>query len=446
MSVLQYPDGINPTDVQIWNNAAFDNGDSEDLSSLKLSWLRPSDSFESDMSSKENQTPLYKNFSVNISSPMPIKPLQPNGAMENSRIKSNKPILTRKNGKDNDLRDVKKIDEEIEEIEMEISRLNSKLEALRIEKAEKSVVKTVEKRGRVVAAKFMEPKMSAKTNVQRRGVSLGPSEIFGATRRGLSMGPSEILAGTKAEKLGKQEMITPVQPITNRRKSCFWKLQEIEEESLSSKERGKSSVIARTMVAPRQAVTTIASKKNVKKDDGFLSSVQPKKLFKDGEKSNKKPQRPGRIVASRYNQSTNQSSVVRKRSLPESDKDVEIKRNEKKRSLSVGKTRVSQTDNNNLGTESSSRVKKRWEIPSEIVVHASTESEKSPLSITVKPDLLPRIRIARCNVNETPRDSGPAKRVVELIGKKSFFSNDEDKEPSSVCQVLSFAEEDAEEE
>ncbi|KAK4714304.1 hypothetical protein R3W88_020211 [Solanum pinnatisectum] len=473
MSVLQYPEGINPADVQIWNNAAFDNGDSADFSSLKRSWL--TDSFESDVSSKENQTPPFENSSsVNLSISMPFKPLNPNGALENSRLKLKKSIskqsvdemsmTSRKSGKDSDFRDEKRIDEEIEEIEKEISRLNLKLEALRIEKAEKSF-KIGEKRGRVVAAKFMEPKMSvkigeekkkieesssmsAKTKVQsRRGLSLGPSEIFSGTRsRGLSMGPSEIFAGTKAGKLGKQEMITPIQPIQNRRKSCFWKLQEIEEE------RGKSSSLspksrkaaARTM-ASRQAVTTIASKKNLKKDDTFLSSVQPKKLFKDSEKSvaaSKKPQRPGRVVASRYNQSTNQSSVVRKRSFPENDKD-ETKRNEKKRSLSVGKTRVSQTENKNLGTES--RVKKRWEIPSEIVVHASTESEKSPLSITVKPDLLPRIRIARCTINETPRDSGPAKRVVELIGKKSFFSNDEDKEPS-VCQVLSFADEDAEEE
>ncbi|XP_016515764.1 uncharacterized protein LOC107832430 [Nicotiana tabacum] len=475
MSVLQYPEGIDPADVQIWNNAAFDNGDSEDLSSLKRSWsplkplsVRPSDSFESDLSSKENQTPLFENSSVNLSSPLPIKPLNPNGALENSRLKPNKPnskqsldeMAARKSGKGNDFRDEKKIDEEIEEIQMEISRLSSRLEALRIEKAEKTVAKTVEKRGRVVAAKFMEPKqsvikieerisMSARTKVeQRRGLSLGPSEIFtGTRRRGLSMGPSDILAGTtKARQLGKQEMIiTPIQPIQNRRKSCFWKLQEIEEEGKSSSLSPKSrKTAARTMVTTRQAVTTIASKKNLKKDDGLLSSVQPKKLFKDLEKSaaaNKKPQRPGRVVASRYNQSTIQSSVVRKRSLPENDKD-ESKRNDKKRSLSVGKTRVSQTESKNLGTES--RVKKRWEIPSEIVVHGNTESEKSPLSIIVKPDLLPRIRIARC-VNETPRDSGPAKRMIELIGKKSFFSSDEDKEPP-VCQVLSFAEEDAEEE
>ncbi|CAN4103370.1 unnamed protein product [Withania somnifera] len=456
MSVLKYPEGINPADVQIWNNAAFDNGDSADFSSLKRSCL--SDSFESDVSSKENQTPSFENSSVNLSSSIPIKPFHSNGALENSRIKTNRSIskkcsdemVTRKSGKDSDIRDERRIDEEIEEIEMEISRLNSKLEALRIEKAGKSF-KIVEKRGRVVAAKFMEPKsssMSAKTDLQRRGVSLGPSEIFAGTRRGLSMGPSEIFAATKARQLGKQETSTPIQPIKNRRKSCFWKLQEIEEESLS-KERGKSSTslspksrkaAARTM-GSRQAVTTIASKKNLSKNAAFLISVQPTKLFKDGEKSapaNKKPQRSGRVVASRYNQSTNQSSVVRKRSLPENDKD-EIKRNEKKRSLSVGKTRESQSENKNLGTES--RVKKRWEIPSEIVVHASTESEKSSLSITVKPDLLPRIRIARCTIDETPRDSGPAKRVIELLGKKSFFSNDEDTE-SSVCQVLSFSEDD----
>ncbi|MCE3214843.1 hypothetical protein HAX54_053473, partial [Datura stramonium] len=87
--------------------------------------MKLSDSFESDVSSKENQTPSFENSSVNLTSPIPIKPLHPNGALENSRLKPNKPsskqrfdeMTTRKSGKDNDFRDEKKIDKEIEEIE-----------------------------------------------------------------------------------------------------------------------------------------------------------------------------------------------------------------------------------------------------------------------------------------------------------------------------------------
>jgi hypothetical protein len=49
----------------------------------------------------------------------------------------------------------------------------------------------------------------------------------------------------------------------------------------------------------------VTSKRPVKKEDGVVSSIQPKKLFKDGEKEKsvtaKKPLKPGRVVASRYN-------------------------------------------------------------------------------------------------------------------------------------------------
>ncbi|PHT45408.1 hypothetical protein CQW23_14566 [Capsicum baccatum] len=73
-------------------------------------------SFESDFSSKENQTsPSFDNLLVNLSSSLiPFRPLHSNGALENSRIKTKKVIS--ENGKDNDLRD-----EKIEEIEREIS-------------------------------------------------------------------------------------------------------------------------------------------------------------------------------------------------------------------------------------------------------------------------------------------------------------------------------------
>ncbi|CAA3016360.1 Hypothetical predicted protein [Olea europaea subsp. europaea] len=297
-------------------------------------------------------------------------------------------------------------------------------------------------------------------------MSMGPSEIYGSARslklgkqemvtpakvvaearRGMSMGPSEIFGSGKSQKLG---MITPVQPLQSRRKSCFWKLEDIDEGKVMSKERGKSSSVspdsrktmANSRLLSRQAVTTVGSKKAVKKEDRMVNSVQPKKLFRDGEKSvPAKPLRTGRVVASRYNQSTNPASEMRKRSLPDNGKAEN--RGDKKRSLSAGKPRVTFRDDKNLGIES--RVKKRWEIPSEFVVHSSLlEGENSPRSTTAVLDLLPRIKISQYT-NESPRDSGPAKRVVELIGKKSYFCYDEEVEPS-VCQALSFAEDETEE-
>lgn len=204
------------------------------------------------------------------------------------------------------------------------------------------------------------------------------------------------------------------------------KLQGIDEEKVKSCSLSPKS--RRVAAKSRQAVTTIGSRKTVKKEDAVLSSVQPKKLFRDGEKSapNKKAVRPGRVVASRYNQ----ASAVRKRSLPENDGDAG-KRVEKKRSLSIGKMRAN---------EGEGRVKKRWEIPSEIVVHSSSvEGEKSPEPecAVVAPCLLPRLRIARCN--ESPRGSGPAKKVAELVGRKSYFASDD-----GVCQALSYCEEEEE--
>ncbi|KAL3509506.1 hypothetical protein ACH5RR_028907 [Cinchona calisaya] len=489
MSVLQYPEGVNSSsDLQIWNNAAFDNGESEDSSaiierswsSLKPHLLDPSDSLESFSSKeKENQSPLLENSSVSSlksPTPLPLKVLDPNGAVEKSRIKSVKgnyklgfiEKTVSKSGAEGEVRDEGKIDKEIEEIEKEINRLSSRLEALRIEKAEKSL-KMVEKRGKIVAAKFMDQKlvgknaeekkkieeilaMSARNKVHRRGLSMGPSEIMAGARRGMSLGPSEIFSDTKSGQFGRKEsLITPVQSIKNRRKSCFWKLQDIEEEKVT-KERGKSLSVspksrknlATKTQASRQAMTTVASKKAVKKEDLFGNSVQPKKLFKDGEKSvnatNKKPLRPGRVVASRYNQSISQASAMRKRSLPENDKD-ESNRGDKKRSLSVGKSREMLPEKKNLGTESS-RVKKRWEIPSDLVVHSSESEDSSPTISVVVPEILPRIRIARC-INETPRDSGPAKRVADLIGRKQYFAEDEEVVEPSFCQVLSFADDEA---
>ena len=439
-NILQYPDVVDAPEVQIWNNAAFDNGESEDSLNLKSSWWNQS--LESD-ASKENLSPVCEKSSpIYVNSSKPTKPLQSNPNPFNSQGSNSMKVgLSKMVEKNEEIKnhDEKKIDIEIEEIEKEIKRLSSRLEVLRLEKAERNLSKTVEKRGRVVAAKFMEQKQSVK--IEEPLVSSAKSKI---NRRGVSLGPSEIFSGSKSRLLfGKQEMKTPVST-QNRRKSCFWKLEEIDELK-ATKERGKSlSVSPRSrknvskIQVPKQAVTTVGSRRSVKKEDGVIASIQPKNLFKDGERSvpNKKPLKPGRVVASRYNQiGTNQSngnltaSEARKRSLPDNEKE------------DVNKRRASRGNGVSQRAESG-RVKKRWEIPSEVVVYKDDAEEESPQAVSVVTDMLPNIKTVR-SVAETPRDSGPAKRVADLVGRKSYFSPvEETAAGDSVCQALSFAEEE----
>ncbi|XP_051136240.1 uncharacterized protein LOC127254930 [Andrographis paniculata] len=457
---VQFPEGLDSSrDLQVWNNAAFDNGEiPEDPPANKQSWgslkpifENPNASFDS-VTGKENQVLVNQIPSPKSSLIAPFKPV-------NKLDKSNVRVLREKGGicespgVGKQHRDDKVIDNEIEEIESEILRLNLRLEALKIEKAERrGCTKSVERRGKVVPAKFMEPKNSPKieeekrqpqidefpsrTKISRRGYSLGPAEIARKAVAAETFGPP------KLRNLGRPEMNTP---LSSRRKSCFWKMQDIAEDKVAvTKARGQSSsvspksrkVAAKSQVVPRQAVTTIASRKTVKKEDSIVNAIQPKKLFKEGEKSapgtNKKGgMRTGRIVASRYNQ----GSALRKRSLPEENDKDDGKRCDKKRSLSAGK----------------SRVKKRWEIPNEIIVHGSVVEtvalKSTPEPVIGVPSLLPRIRIARCT-NDSPRDSGPAKKVAELSRRKSFFSNDEDDEEEdeegnpSIFQTLDYPEED----
>ncbi|KAJ6383397.1 hypothetical protein OIU78_026805 [Salix suchowensis] len=379
-----------------------------------------------------------------IKSSKPTKPLQSNANLVNSQgSNSMKDGLSKMVEKNEEIKnhDEKKIDIEIEEIEKEIKRLSSRLEVLRLEKAERNLSKTIEKRGRVVAAKFMEQKQSVK--IEEPLVSSAQHKI---NRRGVSLGPNEILSGSKSRLLfGKQEMKTPVST-QNRRKSCFWKLEEIDELKATKERRKSLSVSPRSrknvskIQVPKQAATTVGYRRPVKKDVGVIASIQPKNLFKDGEKSvpNKKPLKPGRVVASRYNQiGTNQSngnltaSEARKRSLPDNEKED-------------GNKRRASRGNGVSQRSESGRVKKKWEIRSEVVVFKFDAEEESPPAVVT--DILPKIKTFR-SVAETPRDSGAAKRVSELVGRKSYFCPDEETAAGdSVCQTLSFAEEDGEKE
>ncbi|XP_042065527.1 uncharacterized protein LOC121809044 [Salvia splendens] len=329
----------------IWNNAAFDNGEiSEDLAASKQPWgslkpnfRNPNSSFDS-VPDKENQGFASENQNqfhpVSLfprsASTTPFKPFTAVKSVQRLKMRAIADNGFKKNP-------VLKIDEEIEEIELQITRLNSRLEAL---KAEKASAGAVEKKGRFVEAKFMEQKQSGKndeisnlgvrTKANRRGISLGQAEILSAGRRGMSLGPSEIFEAAKSSQGGELQFEPEIKEI------CC----EIE-----------------------ASCDHHWFKKGCEEGRICFEHSPTKKLFRDGEKSvpNKKASRPGRVVASRYNQGASQASAMRKISLPESDGDAG-KRVDKTLSFSVGKTRAN---------EGEGRVKKRWEISSKIIVHSS---------------------------------------------------------------------------
>ncbi|CAN0896904.1 hypothetical protein LINGRAHAP2_LOCUS18787 [Linum grandiflorum] len=388
MSVLRYPEDATapPTmnsaaEMQIWNNAAFDDGESDDSTAKASSWWSQS----VNSSSKENRNPAEE--------------------------------------------DGYGIDVEIEEIEKEIRRLSTRLEALRLKKQLHNAV--AERRGKPAedcrpTTPF--PSSGMKPKISRRGFSLGPAEIASKAR-----------LFTKLETAAAA--VTPVLSTASRRKSCFWKLGEIDELKVT-KERGKSQSVSPKSrngtemkplpVVKQQAQTTAAAvgKRPAKKEEGdILALIQPKTLFKEGDNSitskKKQSSRSGRVVASRYNQIPAASATEdRKRSLPESDNDDGNKR--RSASRRDGLLNV--------------KVKKKWEIPSEVVIFKdqdqSQEEEEEEVSLA-------KIRTSRRQGSsaETPRDSGAAKRVAELVGKKSFFAVDEGVPvEESVCLALSYEE------
>ncbi|XP_039123846.1 uncharacterized protein LOC120260435 [Dioscorea cayenensis subsp. rotundata] len=428
MSLLlqSFSEAMDSRNLQVWNNAAFDAA-------------------ADGGSCKENRSPR--------------SPLQE---------------LCRKGVKvlDDDL-DESKIDAEIEEIEREIRRLSARLDALKIKKMgrdSKASAGNARRGGRIVPAKFMEPSVKkieespGSVRSRRRGLSLGPAEISkldssrklcflkldgveedkeprswsktpkpwpsisrGTTpiglgkaaqspagardaivpRRGMSLGPSEIFSATRLRPQSK--------------------LQEIKEKEVMGKERGRSSSTSpksrratdSKISDLRKGIATVGPKKTVKKEDTPLTNLKPKALFQEPKNSitGKRPMKivKGRVVPSRYslvNSRTTgdeQGSKRRKWSLPEVGKE-EAPADESKRSLSLGEVEVRS-----------------------MIAH-------SPPSIMKVAALLPKIRTTRCAA-QSPRDSGRAKRVAELVGKTSHFGTATDDGTCSPCQSLNFDEE-----
>ncbi|KAK9089491.1 hypothetical protein Scep_028573 [Stephania cephalantha] len=419
MSVVQFPDLVTVSDLQIWNNEAFDPKEGDDRGGQ----------------SKENVSPTLCRSPVCTKSPVSNKGLNTNGIVAKSQGKPLKILfkegLLRGNvfvAENETARDERKIDAEIEEIEKEISRLSCKLEALRLEKAGLNSEAMEKPKGGAGAVKIGERKESAKDFVVPRSDNV-------SLRRGVSLGPSEIIGVLKLQKKVIQEM-TPIQSTQSRRKSCLWKIGEIDERG---SRRGSVTLSPKSRTnlpkfqASQRGFTTIGSKKFDKTDDRRLSSIQPKKLFNEGDKfaSVKKPIRSGRVIASRYNQIPSQparnlvQNDRRKTMAPETVRS-ETKKSEKTRSSSVGRSRVPSQE---LIRIQNNEVKKKLGNQGE-----TTNHEKS---ITKIADLLPKIRTIR-NTYESPRNSGAAKRVADLDGRKSYFGSADGEEDDSVCQVLCF--------
>ncbi|KAG9452775.1 hypothetical protein H6P81_005679 [Aristolochia fimbriata] len=421
MSIIQYPEAINADNLlspsqklgllkcpskdaqnlQVWNNAAFD----DDESTVRTSWMQPP--LLEIKSSKENQSPnLGKSWGFD-------EPPAPN---KNPSLGKPPKLLFKQGYLDAAKNRGGQVDEEIDEIEKEIAKLRERLEALRIQKknqnpANDEATVAGDDPAKIPAKKSLKtPKkieeLTPAANSRRRGVSLGPAEILGSVRS------------------------RPTETPQSRRKSFFWKLPGIEEEERADKKGAKKtqksvgssrslSLSPKSRAAktadPRRGISTVGAKKPVKKDD---TAIQPKKLFPERPAG---AQKPGRVVASRYNQipprvAGNSPVKDRRRgSIPETDK----KDNGRK---SRGAAAPSVAD---------SGTRRRWDIP----------EGPSPPPVADIAETLPKIRTSRI-VNESPRDSGCAKRVADLVGKKTFFGGDDGEVVTSLCQVLEFEEEE----
>ncbi|KAL5730675.1 hypothetical protein ACHQM5_003472 [Ranunculus cassubicifolius] len=482
---------IKAPDPQIWrNNDVFDNGDSIEFIPSKDSiflanpiFLNPSDLG----SSKEMGTPIVGKSLVSMKSSTPMKPIYPNCSTVNSVGKPLKilfkqgiircPPETELNDESEVEFDDGEIDVEIEEIEMEISRLSSKLEALRVRKVENGL-KSRKKIENLASKKSIVTEEGAGNVMENR-----KRKFLG---RDLNLGASEIKADNRSQITYKLQKNLSIQSRQIRRKSCFPKLQNVDKEKVAgnrdslglsksvrskamvepqvssvqvmqsrkkpallniqelnedkvTKQRGgrslslspESRLTVATIQESRRRLTTVGGKKPGK-DIAILSSIQPKTLFKGGiSVGSKKPVKNARVIASRYNQVSSQKSERRKWSLPGDNKE------------NVEQSRDFAEDLDLNQMSASRRVKKQWEIPSEVIMHHSfgESPPPPPSSFSKMADIIPKIRINKC-AKGSPRDSGPAKRVVELVGRKSYFGTEAGLKNASVCQALRFGGED----
>ncbi|EHA8591165.1 hypothetical protein COCNU_scaffold035423G000020 [Cocos nucifera] len=571
MSLIHFPDAVNSKNLQVWNNTVFDDAaGGSDGAAAKLPWsaLQPisanqSESLDFDPC-KENRspTPVYDKTPISKKSSTALKP-----ALSGKSSK----VSFKEVAQIND----ESIDDEIEEIEKEIRRLSSRLEALRVKKAERdSRVAAARRHGRIVPAKFMDPKQStmkilempasknmeqspSSAKLRQRCGSLGPLEIIASSskvldlkqsstknlgsssalkkigespasarlqRRGVSLGPLEIHESIRSRQLKALDGTT-LRSVQIHKKQGFWKLEGIQEEkgekrrsspksrpstaakasvprkgatttiatkkvaesptnatlqrrgvslgpseiamsarsrqirkiqevkekgmkaekqgrSLSTSPRSRRSSAAAKVSDLRKGIATVGAKKPVKKEQGSLTILKPKVLFHEGKNTipAKRPSKNtrARVVASRYSLATTRvagdepGSSRRKWSLPELGMDE-----------TTGSLQGSRGSAHESHEDLDVQMNRGGEISSEVegnVDHLLAVGENSPPSIMKIAESLPKIKTLRC-INESPRDSGCAKRVAELVGKRPVFGEADDEDVTSPCQALTCEEE-----
>ncbi|KAJ3708482.1 hypothetical protein LUZ61_012187 [Rhynchospora tenuis] len=371
MSVLHYYNTSDtPNTPKVWNNAAFDD---------------PS---------------LGSDGSAGMTSWSVLQPISTN-QLDSFEYGVKKPIR-------------EEIEKEIEKTEREIERLTRRLEELKSKKAS-----SFQKPGRVVPSKFKEvAKIKFETPVSnksmQRGVSLGPLEIlqgsthsskkFGSNKphgikeekekpqswkqRGVSLGPLEILQGSthSSKKLGSNKPHG---------------IKEEKEKFQSWKQRGAS-------LGPLEIHQGLAQ--SSKKPPGIKEEKEKSQPWKSAGPKMVSNSRPGRRGVSLG--PTEISAIARKTpSKPWNTLEKIEEHSTSNRRLSRGprKPRV---------------VPSRYSLaPPKIVrddMSKNVNGKKSPESVTKMAKLLPKIKAVRC-IEQSPRDSGRAKRVADLIGRKPFF-------------------------
>lgn len=196
----------------------------------------------------------------------------------------------------------------------------------------------------------------------------------------------------------------------------------------------KSRLSIGKIVDPRRPISTVGAKKAFKWEDSSpltknsINSIKPKKLsFKDED----------RVIAGRGRESRPAAleSAKKKTSSQSASKNSRVVPSRYNQTYQAAEKRTPGNLQQNLVPEN--RVKRRWDLQGG--ESKRMESSPSPSSVILEmAEALPKIRAVRLEESISPRDSGPAKRVADLIGRKSYFEDD------SICQLLSFEEEEKE--
>ncbi|KAG6528672.1 uncharacterized protein LOC122043870 [Zingiber officinale] len=488
--------------LQIWDNAAFDDGGSA-----------------SKVSSVPAPPPPLREVSTNASGPQDLDPCKENRGPEAIDLLLDA-TLPKKAASRVAFAEVEEIslDDEIVRIEEMIARLSSRLEALRVKKADRDA--RGRPRGRIVPAKFMDPctpalkrmdremeATPASARNRRRAVSLGPLEILATPARSMNPRPSpakniwptalkkkaeEPIA--KADRRGDSFKMIQLGKATGTLLD-LGKLENIEEDketkrAINTNPKSQQPATARKMIpdakktvatpgnpsnrrravslGPAEIVASTRSRRQNNQQEHTAEKAvkldnQPKRSSSIG------PASPKPSVSAKKAVTMGASKAAIRPKAPFQDNKNSTSCN---RPSKAAKARVVPSRYNSAGTrttgEKQGNKRGKWSLPelcrgtgsSSRLTPANKRSQGSELEDQMKLDsqisddledhtspesimklaaILPKIKASRCNT-ESPRDSGCAKRASELVGRKPFFSASEDEVLNSPGQALTILE------